>query len=172
MKIYIPSLFAKQTIKLDKIKKFLTKRSIINYIFTKNGIYQIYKNKLMQLDVIDIPCKEFKIDTIEFMFIIDYSNFKFCEESMQLPVDHTVENIISYEYSLRPGGQVHFVVEYNEQEQDQDDSQNTNKNTNTNKNKNTKEMPIKDFYFLANDDINTQILIDDILSFLEQLNLC
>jgi hypothetical protein len=101
----------------------------------------------MRLEIIDIPCAEYNIDNVDINFIIDYSKFKVDEESMQLPLEHIVEHTISYEYSLRPGGQVHFVV--------------VNDNNNE----------IKEIFFLANDDINLQILNDDIISFLVELKL-
>lgn len=154
MKVYMPSLCL-STINLNKIKKFLKKKITTNFIYSNKGIFQIHKNNLMQLEIVDIPCKQFKIDDYE--FIIDYSSFKFQEECMQLPLEHYTEQIISYEYSLRSGGQVHLVVEYTSSD---------------NSDSNISELNINNLYFLANDDINSQILNEDIISFLEELKLC
>ena len=168
MKVYIQNQNY-QNIKVDKIKKYLTKKTTSNYIFSSKGIFQIYKNnKLMRLEIDDISSKKYTCCHLEdnengIELIIDYSKFKFDEETQQLPFEHFVENIISYEYSLRPGGQVHLVVEYMDKDTDKDTNTNTNTNT---------DLPIKDFYFLANDDINFEILNEDIISFLVELKLC
>jgi hypothetical protein len=134
-----------------KIKKYLIKKTTTNTIFTPHGLFQFHKNKIMCVEIVDVPCKKHNIDEVE--FILDYSKTKFGEECLQLPVEHSVEQITSYEYTLRPGGQVHFIVEF----------------FNTD---NAAAENIKDVYFLANDDINLQILNEDIISFLEELNLC
>ena len=159
MKVYIPPPFSTSSIKLNKIKKYLTKKTTTNYIVTPQGLFQVYKNKIMCLEIVDVPCKEFKIDDVN--FIIDYSKTKFGDECVQLPLEHHVEEITSYEYSLRPGGQVHFIVDvFNNDTVDvKDEAQ-------------IKEAQIKEVYFLANDDINSQILNDDIISFLLELNFC
>ena len=151
MKVYMPSL-SLSTINLNKIKKFLKKKTTTNFIYSNKGIFQIHKNNLMRLEILDIPCKQFKIDECD--FIIDYSTIKFQEECMQLPLEHYTEQVISYEYSLRSGGQVHLVTEYNSSDL------------------NISELKINNLYFLANDDLNSQILNEDIISFLEELKLC
>jgi hypothetical protein len=151
MKVYMPSL-SLSTINLNKIKKFLKKKTTTNFIYSNKGIFQIHKNNLMRLEILDIPCKQFKIDECD--FIIDYSTIKFQEECMQLPLEHYTEQVISYEYSLRSGGQVHLVIEYNSSDL------------------NINKLKINNLYFLANDDLNSQILNEDIISFLEELKLC
>ena len=45
MKVYIQNQNY-QNIKVDKIKKYLTKKTTSNYIFSSKGIFQIYKNHL------------------------------------------------------------------------------------------------------------------------------
>ena len=160
MKVYLPTLFnlninnintnnKKLNNHLNKIKKYFTKSNQLNTIVSNHGIFQLHKNKLMRIEIVDIPCTEHKIEDLdlELVSIIDYSKTKFDEECTQLPLEHCVEQFILYEYSLRPGGQVHLVVE----------KYNINN--------------IKDVYFLANDDINLQILNEDIISFLEALKL-
>jgi len=148
MKVYLPLLSSNSTlIKIDKIKKYLTKTTTTNYIYTPQGIFQIHKNKLMRMEIVDAPCKKmsFNIDDGQAIkaidYTIDYSTLKIDEEAMQLPVEHYLEQITHYEYSLRPGGQVHLI-----------------------------QGPIqREMYFLANDDIDIQILNDDIITFLEEL---
>ena len=168
MKVYMNSLASScgilNTINLNTInliKKYLTKRTTLNYIYSSKGIYQVHKNKLMRLEIVDVPCKQLKIDDIDTNFIIDNSFMKFEEESMQLPLEHYVEHITRYEYSLRSGGQVHLVVEMNNLD--------TNVETQTQK---VDELIINNIYFLANDDIHSEILKEDIISFLEELKLC
>ena len=154
MKVYLPTLFnlninntKKLNNQLNKIKKYFTKSNQVYTIVSNHGIFQLHKNKLMRIEIVDIPCTEHKIEDLELHSIIDCSKTKFDEECTQLPLEHCVEQFILYEYSLRPGGQVHLVVE---------------KFSINN---------IKDVYFLANDDINLQILNEDIISFLEALKL-
>jgi len=151
MKVYLSTLFTKN-INLNRIKKYWTKSNQVNTIFSTQGIFQLHKNKLMRLVIEDVPCIEYTIaeeiqDNVGIDIIIDYSKTKFDEECTQLPLEHYVEQYLLYEYSLRPGGQVHLVVEkYSIND-------------------------IKDIYFLANDDINLQILNEDIISFLAALKL-
>ena len=160
MKVYLPTLFnlnnlnnnnnnKKPNINLSRIKKYFTKNTQVNTIISRHGIFQLHKNKLMQLIIEDVPCVEYNISVKDrgIDIIIDYSKTKFDEECTQLPLEHCVEQFMIYEYSLRPGGQVHFVAE---------------KFSINN---------IKDVYFLANDDIDLQILNEDIISFLEALKL-
>jgi len=129
----------------------LIKKTTTHTIFSTEGIFQIHKNKLMRLEIIDVQCRNntILIDDIEYDFIIDCSKFRMDEECMQLPLEHSIEYKIIYEYSLRPGAQVHFVVEHS-----------------------SDSGEMKDIYFLANDDINLQLLNEEIVSFLSQLNLC
>jgi len=153
MKVYIlPTSTLNLTINLMKIKKYLIKKTTTNTIFTPHGLFQFHKNKIMCVEIVDVPCKKHNIDEVD--FIIDYSKTKFGEECLQLPVNHIIEQITSYEYTLRPGGQVHFIAEL------------------INDTDNAAAENIKDVYFLANDDINLQILNEDIISFLGELNLC
>ena len=124
MKVYLPTLFnlninnintntKKLNNHLNKIKKYFTKSSQVYTIVSNHGIFQLHKNKLMRIEIVDIPCTEHKIEDFELELhsIIDYSKTKFDEECTQLPLEHCVEQFILYEYSLRPGGQVHLVVE-------------------------------------------------------------
>lgn len=175
MKVYLSTLFTKSTtstststtstasttntlknINLNRIKKYWTKSNQVNTILSTQGIFQLYKNKLMLLVIEDVPCVEYTIeaeiqDKVSIDIIIDYSKTKFDEECTQLPLEHWVEQFMLYEYSLRPGGQVHLVVE----------KYGIKYGINN----------IKDIYFLANDDINLQILNEDIISFLAALKL-
>ena len=141
------------------IKKYLTKKTTLNYIYSSKGIFQVHKNKLMRLEIVDVPCKQLELEDIEYNFTIDNSFTKFEEETMQLPLEHYVEQITRYEYSLRSGCQVHLVIEIN----------NFNANAQTHK---ADDLTIDNIYFLANDDIHSEILKEDIISFLEELKLC
>jgi hypothetical protein len=138
-----------KNINLSRIKKYFTKNTQVNTIISTQGIFQLHKNKLMQLIIEDVPCVEYNISVEDkgIDIIIDYSKTKFDEECTQLPLEHCVEQFMLYEYSLRPGGQVHLVVE--------------KRGLND----------IKEVYFLANDDIDLQILNEDIISFLAALKL-
>ena len=65
MKVYMNSLASScgnlNTINLNTInliKKYLTKRTTLNYIYSSKGIYQVHKNKLMRLEIVDINYKK------------------------------------------------------------------------------------------------------------------
>ena len=146
---------------INLIKKYLIKKTKLNFIYSNKGIFQINKNKLMRLEIVDVPCKQFKIDDIDSNFIIDNSFIKNEEESMQLPLEHYIEQTTRYEYSLRSGGQVHLIIEINDIDTFRDLQI-----------QNTDDLTINNIYFLANDDIHSEILKEDIISFLEELKLC
>ena len=126
----------------------------------------------MRLIVVDKPCKthicvanEYGID-IE--CILDYSIYKFDEEAMQLPLEHFVEQITNYEYSLRPGGQVHLIGGSAPRPPYDNNGGGSCSGVGSCKGS-IKKDEIVDIYFLANDDIDPQILNDDIIAFLEIL---
>ena len=135
----------------------LIQKSTITKIYSSEGIFHLFDNKLNRAIIKDLPVEEVKVNNTE--FLLDKSTFNYVLDWTQLNPQHIVENINVYTYVLNELGSNEIgsneigpvlIVE-------------------------KKDGQISDLYFEINDnnlkELNNNIN-NSIVTFLSALNLC
>ena len=76
----------------------LIQKSTITKIYSTEGIFHLFDNKLNRAIIKDLPVEEFKVNNTE--FLLDKSTFNYVLDWTQLNPQHIVENINVYTYDL------------------------------------------------------------------------
>lgn len=76
----------------------LIQKSTITKIYSSEGIFHLFDNKLNRAIIKDLPVEEVKVNNTE--FLLDKSTFNYVLDWTQLNPQHIVENINVYTYGL------------------------------------------------------------------------
>ena len=76
----------------------LIQKSTITKIYSTEGIFHLFDNKLNRAIIKDLPVEELKVNNTE--FLLDKSTFNYVLDWTQLNPQHIVENINVYTYDL------------------------------------------------------------------------
>lgn len=140
MKIYCNNL---KVIKKGRIEQYFIKKKAIELVYSMRGLYQILKNEIVRLKIIDKPIEKIKIK--EYDCVLDRSNYNVDDKVNQIPMEHSLVKINKLIYKLTPGSLLEFIIEEHENK-------------------------IKDFYFNTKEELNTLELKDEIYTFLSLIN--
>ena len=142
MKIYIDN-YPSKAISLKKIDNLPCNISKFRDIYTTDGMFRIFNNKLNKLTVVDKTIKTKKLN--ELTLILDESYYDSKEKSRWLPLNHHVLDVIKKSYKLYPEGNISLNIIY-------------------------ENNIINDIYFETKENILDNNHENDILTFLSLLN--
>jgi hypothetical protein len=174
MKVYLPDLILKN-INIQKIDNNLNNDNNVNNvnnvnidlsiqkktieyndIYSKEGLFRIQNNKIIQLIPEDVPISNFTYNDL--LFLVDESKYIF-RNVYHIPYNHIICNIRKTEYILNKS-KVSLIVEYST----------INKNSLYTINGTTKTKSIDNIYFFTNEDKLNRNLKEDIIEYLSLVN--